>query len=140
MQFMELLIIRLLFDFGLLILIWMVQLVIYPSFLYYSNDDLLAWHRLYTQRISYVVLPLMAGQLGLAVFQLYGFISWYSILSLLIIGILWGITFLQFVPLHNAIAQKEFDKKILLALVKNNWLRTFLWTVLFILSLFRLAV
>jgi len=36
--------IRLLFDFGLLVLIWLVQLVIYPSFLYYEQDNLKRWH------------------------------------------------------------------------------------------------
>ncbi len=51
---MDILILRLLFDFGLVVLIWIVQLVIYPGLCYYSETDLLKWHKLYTSRIAYV--------------------------------------------------------------------------------------
>ena len=50
-------------DFGLLVLIWMVQLVVYPGFKYYQRERLLEWHARYTSRISYIVGPLMLGQL-----------------------------------------------------------------------------
>ena len=63
--------IRLLFDFGLLVLIWLVQLVIYPSFLYYEQDNLKRWHEKYTQKITYVVLPLMMGQLIITTIHLF---------------------------------------------------------------------
>ena len=51
--------IRLLVDAGFIVLIWAVQLVIYPSFKFYSNANLLKWHRLYTKRVTVIVLPLM---------------------------------------------------------------------------------
>ena len=60
-------------DAGLAILIWMVQLIIYPSFLYYSEENLYAWHQKYTSKIAVIVVSLMLFQL---IFGLI--ISFYS--------------------------------------------------------------
>ena len=54
---------RLLLDFGLCILIWMVQLIVYPSFLFFSDNNLFTWHKTYTKAIALIVMPLMLGQL-----------------------------------------------------------------------------
>ena len=54
-------------DFGMCVVLWLVQLVIYPSFLRVKTSDLLAWHKAYTFRVSFVILPLMFGQLVLAI-------------------------------------------------------------------------
>ncbi|MFK7806775.1 MAG: hypothetical protein AB8F74_03145 [Saprospiraceae bacterium] len=131
---MSIAIIRLLFDFGLLILIWMTQLVVYPSFTFFQKKNLLAWHSKYTQRITVVVLPLMLGQLLISVFQLWEIVSWYTIISFVVILVLWAFTFLHFIPLHNKIAKDQFDDALLKRLVDRNWIRTFFWTVLFIIS------
>ena len=45
----------LLVDAGLVVLIWMVQLIIYPSFLHYDNN-LVEWHHKYTSRIALIVV------------------------------------------------------------------------------------
>ncbi|MEQ9363414.1 MAG: hypothetical protein RIF32_04185, partial [Leptospirales bacterium] len=55
-----------LFHFGLVVLIWLVQLVIYPAFMYADAEQFTDWHRVYTERVSLVVVPLMLGQLVLA--------------------------------------------------------------------------
>lgn len=72
---------RLLFDFGLLVLIWLVQLVIYPSFLHYVNKELMIWNKIYTVFISLVLIPLMFGQLVTAVFQFFKMANTYSVAS-----------------------------------------------------------
>jgi len=131
---------RVLFDFGLLILIWIVQLVVYPSFKYYQQDRLLEWHKKYTGQITYIVLPLMLGQLLISGIQLWNALNWYSGISFLIIVLLWGSTFLQFVPMHNKISKGVFNQKTLEQLVLRNWLRTFLWTTLFCLSFAKLLL
>ena len=46
---------RLLFDSGLLVLILMVQLIIYPSFLRYPLKNLITWNNIYTKRIAVIV-------------------------------------------------------------------------------------
>ena len=125
---------RLLTDTGFLILIWAVQLVIYPSFNYYTPKNLFVWHRNYTVRVTYIVLPLMFSQLILAVIYVWQIQDWYSILSLLIIVVLWLLTFLIFVPLHQSIDKAQPQEGVCEKLVSKNWIRTVLWTVLFILS------
>jgi len=128
-------ILRLLIDFGLLVLIWSVQRIIYPGFLHYSANELVKWHRIYTSRLTFIVLPLMFGQLAVSIYQMILKANFYSVMSFIIVVLLWLSTFLQFVPLHSKISQGEVSQKILNSLVKKNWIRTILWTVLFLLSL-----
>lgn len=129
---MKLSILRLLFDFGLLVLIWMVQLIIYPSFQFYSENNLLPWHEKYVVAISFVVIPLMFGQLITAIFQLIHNRNWFSIVSMFLIVMVWVSTFTQFVPIHDAIASGETNKQLLEDLVFKNWIRTTIWTLIFI--------
>lgn len=126
---------RLLIDFGFVILIWAVQLVIYPSFGFYQPVNLLKWHKLYTIRVTYIVLPLMFSQLSISSLQLWQQQNWYTVTSLIIISILWLLTFLIFVPLHQSIDNNDPAENVCHKLVKKNWARTMLWTLLFILSL-----
>ncbi len=128
---MSLIILRLLMDVGLLVLIWIVQRIVYPSFLYYNSKDLINWHSVYTSRFSFIVMPLMLGQLGLSIYQLILTIDLYTVLSLIIILLIWLSTFLQFVPIHTEISKGKANQKMLDSLVKKNWIRTFLWTALF---------
>ena len=68
MNFFDLL--QLLVDFGLVVLIWIVQLIIYPSFLYYNSNTLSKWHKTYTGRITTIVAPLMIAQIAIAAYLL----------------------------------------------------------------------
>ena len=131
---MSISILRLLFDFGLLVLIWMVQLIIYPSFKFYSENDLLLWHQKYTAAISFVVIPLMFGQLITATLQVINNQNWFTIGGLTLITAVWVSTFLQFVPMHKAISNGKTSNELLQQLVKKNWLRTALWTLIFMWS------
>ena len=126
--------IRLICDSGLLVLIWMVQLIIYPSFSYYQHEDLFQWHSSYTKRIGVVVIPLMVAQLIISLIQVYTTPDFYSILySTLVVGA-WLSTFVMFVPLHDNIS-KERDVAISIKKLKlHNWLRTVLWSFIFMLT------
>ena len=128
----------LVFDVGLLILIWMVQLIVYPSFLYYERKNLITWHQSYTGRITIIVMPLMFGQLGL-----YGYLTFENpdAMNLVKFGLIlfvWILTFAYFVPAHGKISQGKFSKEKLTRLVQWNWLRTLAWTLVTILSLYPL--
>ena len=131
---MSLEIIRLLFDTGLLVLIWMVQLVVYPSFTFYNSNNLKRWHDKYTKQITFIVMPLMIGQLAVIGVQLWEDVTWYTLLSGMLVFLLWGSTFLKFVPLHNRITSGDVEEKTLNDLVRYNWGRTVLWSVLFLIS------
>lgn len=128
---MDINIIRLLFDAGLFVLIWMVQLVVYPSFLYYEKQNLVKWHNHYTKGLSIIVIPLMFGQLIMACIQLVELPSIETIISLLMVCAVWISTFVQFVPIHNKISKNKVTEKLLQQLVNRNWLRTLLWTLIF---------
>lgn len=128
---MDINIVRLLFDAGLFVLIWMIQLLIYPSFQYLSAENLIKWHRIYTFRLSLIVIPLMFGQLIIAAFQLYKNITNYHFISLIMVVLVWLFTFTIFVPIHNRIANNIKRSSDLKQLVNRNWIRTALWTLIF---------
>ena len=133
---MSIVLLRLLLDFGLLVLIWIVQRIIYPSFLYVEPEHLVKWHKTYTTRFTFIVLPLMLGQLSISIYQLVLGANVYTISSFIIIVLLWLSTFLQFVPVHAEISKGNVNQKMLNSLVKKNWIRTILWTLLCAYSIF----
>ena len=108
--------------------IWSVQLVIYPLFTHYKGNELETLHRYYTPKISYVVFPLMFGELGLGLLSLFLYpTSTQVLLFLPIIGV-WGLTFFISVPLHQQIADSQ-DPMAAKKLVLTNWYRTILWSI-----------
>ena len=127
--------IRLFFDSGLLILILMVQLIIYPSFIHHQPKRLLIWHSIYTKKIALIVLPLMLGQLCVAIFQVYQNKNLDTVLYFAIVLFLWGITLTKFAPMHGQISAGRVDEKFLQKLVRLNWIRTLLWFLSLLLTL-----
>tara|TARA_R110002167_G_scaffold61561_6_gene173672 strand:- start:3035 stop:3445 length:411 start_codon:yes stop_codon:yes gene_type:complete len=127
---MDITLISLLFDAGLFVLIWMVQLVVYPSFLYFEKENLLKWHQQYTKGLSVIVIPLMFGQLITAIIQLVQFSSLETIIRFIMVSAVWISTFAQFVPIHTKITNHKATEKLLKQLVLKNWLRTLLWTLI----------
>jgi len=124
-------------DFGLCIVLWLVQLVIYPSFLRVAESELVAWHRTYTFRVSFVIMPLMLSQLGLAfVAVIRASAEWWDALVLALVLFCWALTFFIAVPLHNKMEKGDLSKATRLRLIHANWPRTFLWTAIFLIGLF----
>jgi hypothetical protein len=130
----DLMALRLMMDMAALVLIWLVQLVIYPAFLYFSNADFKRWHVAYTRRTTYVVLPIMLGQLALYGWLLLTDRSWDVALNTLLILFVWAITFFRAVPLHSALGIEEDHLPISARLVAINWWRTGLWTLVWVIS------
>jgi hypothetical protein len=128
--------ISLLVDVGLVVLIWMVQLIIYPSFSYYKPENLIKWHQKYTAGIAVVVIPLMLAQLVLTIVAVFYQPSFTNIFTLAIVLFLWIFTFLSFAPLHFKIAEGDTNSKILQLLIQRNWIRTFVWSALLLFHLF----
>ncbi|TXE16066.1 hypothetical protein ES692_14205 [Psychroserpens burtonensis] len=126
---------RVLLDFGLVVLIWIVQLLIYPSFKHFPSNALFKWHSRYTFNMALVVMPLMLGQLSIYTIQIFLEQTLFSICGMLVVLTLWVSTFIQFVPLHQQISDNSFSNKTIDLLVSRNWIRTGLWTGLFISSL-----
>ena len=121
---------RLVLDVGLLVLIWMIQLIVYPSFLFYTAKELIAWHKMYTKAIALIVIPLMLGQLGIIIYQVFLVQNTYTLTSIVLVVFLWGITLLKFAPMHQQISEGNTHVQLLKKLVQNNWIRTLIWTIL----------
>lgn len=131
---LSIIVLRLCVDFGLVVLIWMVQLIIYPAFKHIDRRTLLAWHSDYTKKIGMIVMPLMGIQLTLVLVQLYQAQNFYTIVSMLLVLLVWISTFSIFVPIHTAITKSTFTQEMGKGLVNKNWLRTLLWSLLFLLN------
>jgi hypothetical protein len=113
----------------------MIQCVVYPSFFHYSNENLTVWHKKYTSSFRPIIIPLMFGQLGISIYQVILSTNSYTAVNLLIIIVLWLSTLLQFVPIHSNISKGKISEKMLNSLVAKNWLRTILWSLLFMINL-----
>ena len=127
--------ISLLVDAGLVVLIWMVQLIIYPSFTYYKSENLIKWHQKYTSRLAVVVVPLMLTQLALAIVAVFLAFNFTTIFTVVIVLFLWVFTFLSFAPLHSKISEGHTDQNLLKLLIQRNWIRTFFWSLLLVFHL-----
>lgn len=125
----------LLISFGLVILIWLVQLIIYPNFQYIPAAELIKWHKIYTPRITVVVAPLMILQLALTIYLSFYLFSTLNLLALGLIVLNWLITFIYFVPLHVKIDQDNINQTSLRRLVQLNWYRTIIWSCVFFIML-----
>ena len=116
-------------SWGLMILIWLVQLIIYPSFSRISPEEFKAYHRWYVIRISSVVLPLMVAELILSIWWVLS--DDYSAISVsagLLVLIVWLSTFVLQVPIHNRLKAGREDREIR-RLVATNWIRAAAWSL-----------
>jgi hypothetical protein len=108
--------------------IWFVQLVHYPLFDRVAGAAFSRYERAHTYRTSYVVVPLMLGELGssaLLVLLLPGRVLPWVGLGLL--AAVWLSTFLVQVPAHRRL-ERGFDGATHRRLVRTNWWRTVAWT------------
>jgi hypothetical protein len=124
-------------DVGLLVLIWMVQLLIYPSFCHFGKEGFDRWHHIYMKNITFIVLPLMLGQLLLSGYLLF-YLQDFAILRILdfvLVGSMWLSTALFYKPLHEKLVQQRFDIPLCKQLDTTNWWRTAAWTLIVLLHL-----
>lgn len=120
---------------GLCVLIWMVQLLIYPSFIYFPNQNLRQWHTAYTPRVTLIVAPLMLSQLAIGIYRIYTNAAWFSIAYAILVAAVWLTTFYIFIPIHDKIHKGTFENHLLHKLVSLNWMRTILWSAILALEI-----
>ena len=118
-------------DCSLFILIWIVQLTIYPSFQFMSAEQLIDWHAKYTERMAWIAGPLILLQTTIISIQIVLEISTIHILSGFIVGVAWILTYFVSIPLHRTIREDGGSPVALRKLVHTNWYRTICWSVLF---------
>ena len=111
-----------------MILIWLVQLIIYPGFHRIAGEAFTDYHRWYVKRISSVVLPLMLAELIMAIgWVLSDNYSAVSLVSGFLVLIVWLSTFVLQVPIHNQLKAGKNDI-LIQRLVITNWIRTAAWS------------
>ena len=132
MEFQTLLILHALATWAMFGLIWMVQLVHYPSFLQIDRERFRSFAKFHVDRISFIVVPLMFLELftGVGLCLIPGVESnriWF-VIGFILIVILWLVTALTSVPLHRRLLQ-GVDEGSIRRLIAWNWVRTSLWTI-----------
>lgn len=117
---------------GMVGLIWLVQLVQYPQFGLIAAQDFPLVHAHHSHRITWIVLPLMGVELVTAGVLFRSPPPWVpageTALGLLLVLGLWVSTGLLQVPLHERLSH-GLDPLLQRSLVRGNWIRTFLWSL-----------
>ena len=110
-------------------IIWLVQILHYPTFLYIDIDRYTEFQNFHMKNISYLIIPLMLLEFltGFLLLFFVDEIDFYFSISFSLLVLIWPITVLFFTRYHSALSNK-YERNIILKLIRLNWIRTFLWT------------
>jgi hypothetical protein len=128
---------RNLFDLGIVMVVWLAQAIMYPSFEHIEENDFVAWHRTYSRRIAFFVIPLLCGQAIIVVILFYYDASFLTVLSAALISACWASTFGLSVPCHVQLQRGGKDLHVIRKLVWTNLIRTVLWTAVFLIGMWQ---
>ena len=107
--------------------ILITQLITYPSFLSIDKHKFVDFHNNYVRGISLVAVPAMTFELLTLLYMNLYINNLLFIKSLLVLIVIWLVTFIIIVPIDNHLSKKfEIEKTI--SLIRYNWIRTVLWT------------
>ena len=114
--------------------IWVIQLVHYPSFHFVDNLRYSNFQSFHMRSISYVVIPLMLTEVLTLILLVYTInrMDIALILSAIMLFAVWVITAVFFSGAHQKLTL-GYDKSVVDGLIKMNWSRTLLWTLRLIL-------
>lgn len=123
-------------DWSMAVIVWLVQLIIYPGFRRIRKEQFVEWHGRYMKIAGYVIAPLMIAQLGFAIEAFVSIGEWTSreALYALLVVLTWIVTFRVFVPIHGSLQERGLNLRLVGQLVSANWMRTFLWNVIVFVS------
>ena len=106
--------------------IWLVQAVVYPNFKIVGRSEFQAFHQFHSNRITWVVAPMMLVELVTSVLLLLKFqspVMWWNLSSILLV---WILTATVNVPSHKNLTYDLDHTKS--KLIFGNWPRTVIWT------------
>ena len=116
-------------------IIWVIQLLHYPTFHFIKESNYVEFQHFHMQRISFIVVPAMILELLSAFMLVYYIPSNLLIVCLIILLVIWSITFVFFTKLHQGLLG-GYDKIIVDKLVQINWSRTVLWSLRLIILIY----
>ena len=110
--------------------IWVIQIVHYPSFHFVEKELYTAFQKFHMNRISIIVIPIMLSELITGLLLLLDKSSKSSLLitSFVILILIWAITGVFFSKAHNKLII-GYQELVVNQLVVMNWVRTLLWTL-----------
>lgn len=111
-------------------LIWVIQLVHYPAFHHIDQQRFAAFEEFHSQRITFIVGIAMPLELATAILVYLdgSWPEWFSLMNILGILLIWGVTAVFSIPCHNRLT-KGYDKATVDRLIATNWLRTAIWSM-----------
>ena len=120
--------------------IWVIQLVHYPSFHFVELKQYTTFQRFHMSRISYVVIPAMLTELFTLILIVISMdqIDTLVVASAILLIFIWLMTAVFFSGVHQKLTL-GYDQTVVDKLVKLNWGRTLLWTLrLLLISIYML--
>ena len=110
--------------------IWVIQIVHYPSFHFIEKELYTAFQKFHMNKISIIVIPIMLAELitGMMLFLDKSPKSPFLIISFVILVLIWLITGVFFSKAHNELIA-GYQELVVNQLVAMNWIRTLLWTL-----------
>lgn len=110
-------------------LIWIIQLVHYPSFTHIDEAVFQNFHHFHTSSIAWVVVPTMILELVLAIVLVWKTrFTWHYLFPFVLVAAIWLSTVFLQIPIHSKLAI-SYDEELISRLVQTNWIRTALWTI-----------
>ena len=110
--------------------IWIIQIVHYPSFHFIEKELYTAFQKFHMNKISIIVMPIMLAELitGIMLFFDKSSKSPFLTISIIILVLIWLITGVFFTKAHNELIA-GYQELVVNQLVAMNWIRTLLWTL-----------
>jgi len=113
---------------GMIGVIWLVQLLVYPAMRDVPAERWIPWHLQHCQRISYVVGPLMLVEVFTALgLWLQGLSGAVFLGSAALLAVNWLSTLVIQIPLHG-ICEGAHSPTAIRRLITTNWIRTLAWS------------
>ena len=107
--------------------IWLVQVLVYPNFRLFDSIPFQKFHRFHTDRITWVVAPVMAIELITGLLLCIYQSGPIYFLNFILVLITWILTGALSVPIHRQLENGLHGKVNLL--IWSNWPRTITWTL-----------
>ena len=129
-NFVLVLIAHLIFSSIMTGVIWVIQIVHYPSFHFIEKELYTAFQKFHMNKISIIVIPVMLAELITGIMLLFdkSSKSFFLITSLIILILIWAITGVFFSKVHSKLIF-GYQELVVNQLVVMNWIRTLLWTL-----------
>ena len=110
--------------------IWVIQLVHYPSFRFTDREKYVSFQIFHMRKISFIVMPVMVLEFlsGLLLVLYHSNHESLLRISFILLLIIWLVTALFFAQIHQKLS-KGYDETLVRKLVSFNWIRTLLWTI-----------